>query len=147
MNYAPEFMEDCEFNPENDAKFSIPIKAPTSHNGVKSTTRHETALDMLERIKRFSIRWVQRGHRSGTNTHNVSATVSIRDDEWDAVGEWMWMNRHYYNGLSVTPYDITGSYKQIPFEEIDKETYKDMESRFPSIDFSLLTENEDFTVF
>ena len=147
MNHAPEFMEDCEFNPENDAKFSIPIKAPTSHNGVKSTTRHETALDMLERIKRFSIRWVQRGHRSGTNTHNVSATVSIRDDEWDAVGEWMWMNRHYYNGLSVTPYDITGSYRQIPFEEIDKKTYEDMESKFPSIDFSLLTENEDFTDF
>ena len=34
----------------------------------------------------------------------------------------MWENRDCYNGLSVLPYD-GGSYKQAPFETIDKATY------------------------
>ena len=60
-----------------------------------------------------------KGHRTGENTHNVSATISIKEDEWESVGRWMWENRHCYNGLSVLPFD-GGTYTQAPFEDIDK---------------------------
>ena len=60
-------------------------------------------MDMLERVKKVSTEWVRPGHQKGQNTHNVSATVSIREEEWDEVGQWMWDNRDVYNGLSVLP--------------------------------------------
>ena len=72
----------------------IPVKAPEG-----SILRTETALDTLERVKHFSTKWIKEGHVNGDNTHNVSATISIQQDEWKIVGEWMWENREYYNGL------------------------------------------------
>ena len=78
------------------------------------------------------------------NTHNVSATLSVKEDEWDDVGEWLWMNRHYYNGLSVLPYD-GGSYKQAPFETIDKELYDEMMVNLKKIDLTKVIEEQDDT--
>ena len=142
---APDFIED-DYDNINDAVFSIPVKSPVGEGEFDPITRNESALDILKRVKRFSIRWIQRGHRKGTNTHNVSATINIRDDEWDGVGEWMWMNRHYYNGLSVFPFD-GGGYKQPPHEAIDKERYLEMEHNFPQLDFTSILEDDDFTDF
>ena len=85
-----------------------------------------------------------RGHNRGVNTHNVSATVNIREDEWDDVKNWMWKNRDYYNGLSVLPYD-GGLYKQAPFEVIDKDKYKSMFKLLQSIDLSEVYETMDNT--
>ena len=78
------------------------------------------------------------------NTHNVSATISIKDDEWDDVAEWMWFNRHYYNGLAVLPYD-GGTYKQAPFETITKEQYEEMYGLLEDIDLTKVIESEDNT--
>ena len=49
--------------------------------------------------------WVKAGHRKGANTNNVSATISVKQGEWDLVGEWMWKNKNTFNGLAVLPYD------------------------------------------
>ncbi len=99
---------------------------------------------MLERIKKFSIEWVNPGHIKGENTHNVSATVSLKEDEWKEVGDWMWKNREYYNGLAVLPFD-GGSYKQAPFEEISKSKYYAMEKLLKNIDLKKVKENNDET--
>tara|TARA_R110001592_G_scaffold224032_2_gene479566 strand:- start:14714 stop:16570 length:1857 start_codon:yes stop_codon:yes gene_type:complete len=135
----PELVEDEYFNPTTQAVISIPQKAPKD-----AIIRTESCFDLLERVKRFSIRWVQRGHSKGMNTHNVSATISIKEDEWDAVGEWMWMNRHYYNGLSVLPYD-GGTYIQAPFEDCDAETYNKMVKVLKTVDLTKIVETEDDT--
>jgi len=135
----PELVEDEYFNPEEQAVISIPQKSPDD-----AITRHESVFDLLERVKNFSIRWVRTGHVDGLNSHNVSATISVKDDEWDDVGEWLWMNRHYYNGLSVLPYD-GGTYKQAPFETIDKETYDEMMLALTKIDLTKITEEQDDT--
>ncbi len=139
LNNHPELVEDEYFNPEEQAVISIPQKAPED-----AITRHESVFDLMERVKNFSIRWVRTGHVDGLNTHNVSATLSVKEDEWDDVGEWLWMNRHYYNGLSVLPYD-GGSYKQAPFETIDKETYDEMMINLKKIDLTKVTEEQDDT--
>jgi len=137
--YHPELVEDEIFRPNDMAVISIPQKAPDG-----SVTRHETAIDLLERVKEISTRWVKEGHIDGQNTHNVSATISIKPEEWGIVGEWMWQNRDVYNGLSVLPYD-NGSYKQAPFEDITKEEYEELVSKLTDVDLSKVVEVADNT--
>jgi len=113
----PELLEDEYFRPHDTAVISIPQKAPEG-----STTRHESALQLLKRVSKVAAEWVKPGHRKGQNTHNVSATISIKNAEWQDVGEWMWENRNKYNGLSVLPHS-DHTYKQAPFEDCSKEKY------------------------
>jgi ribonucleoside-triphosphate reductase len=90
------------------------------------------------------LEWIKPGHRSGNNTHNVSATVSLKEDEWDMAGEWMWQNRKNYNGLSVLPFD-NGSYTQAPFEDCTKEVYEELMKSLTSVDLTKVIELEDET--
>ena len=135
----PDLVEDDYHNP-NQAIISIPQKTPAG----TSITREESALEMLERVKRVSVDWVVTGHRRGVNTHNVSATVNIREDEWEDVRNWMWKNRDFYNGLSVLPFD-GGVYKQAPHEPISKKQYETMLELLTEIDLTEVIETEDNT--
>lgn len=135
----PEFVEDDFFKPKTQAVLSIPQKAPDG-----AIFRDESSLDLLERVKKISTEWIVPGHRKGSNTHNVSCTVSIKKDEWDTVGSWMWLNRDYYNGLSVLPYD-DHVYVQAPFEEISKKQYTEMFEKLKEIDLSKIKEDQDDT--
>jgi len=106
--------------------------------------RNETALDLLERVKKFNTEWVKAGHRKGSNTNNVSATVSIKPNEWKEVGEWMWKYNETFNGLSVLPYD-NGSYIQSPFEDISQSTYYRLEKTLSQINLTRIKESTDET--
>ncbi len=158
----PNLVKDHLLIP-NSAVVEIPIKAPAG-----SVIRTETAIDTLERVKKVSQDWIKPGHIHGDNTHNVSATISIdknrmynvditdkdypdvllrhfvKKDEWEVVGEWMWDNKEFYNGLSVLPFD-GGSYSQAPFEDITEEQYNELVGQLTSIDLSLVTEDDDIT--
>jgi ribonucleoside-diphosphate reductase alpha chain len=135
----PELVEDEFFRPHDTAVISIPQKAPEG-----AILRTESAMSLLKRVARVSKEWVKGGHRKGQNTHNVSATVSIREHEWADVGEWMWDNRDIYNGLSVLPYD-GGNYQQAPFEDCSKETYEVMMNSLTKVDLSNVYEADDNT--
>ncbi|QDP63378.1 MAG: putative ribonucleoside-diphosphate reductase subunit alpha [Prokaryotic dsDNA virus sp.] len=135
----PELVEDEFFSPHDTAVISAPQKSPAN-----AITRSETAIDLLERVKKVSSEWVKGGHGKGQNTHNVSATITIKPDEWETVGEWMWENRKHYNGLSVLPYS-EHSYKQAPFEDCDEETYENMLKSLKSVNLELINEEEDNT--
>jgi ribonucleoside-triphosphate reductase (thioredoxin) len=135
----PELIEDEFFRPHDTAVISIPQKAPEG-----AILRDESPFDLLDRIKRVASEWVKPGHRKGSNTHNVSATVSLKQAEWGYAGEWMWNNREHYNGLSVLPYD-GGSYTQAPFEDISKSKYEYMLKSLTDIDLAKVLETEDNT--
>ena len=135
----PELIEDEYFRPHDTAVISVPQKAPAG-----SIMRTESALELLERVKRVHLDWVKPGHRTGNNTHNVSATVSIKENEWGIVGEWMWNNKEHYNGLSVLPYS-DHTYIQAPFEDCTKEKYKEMFKHLTNIDLSNVVEMDDAT--
>jgi ribonucleoside-diphosphate reductase alpha chain len=166
----PELCEDDVLRPTDTVCVRIPVKAPEG-----SIFRTETALDTLERVKKFSTEWVKAGHHSGDNTHNVSATISIDSerhyrsplgefdspsiiasvpcepnelswDEWKAVGAWMWSNREFYNGLSVLP-AFNHTYQQAPFEDITKEEYEKRISTIKSIDLTKVMEIDDNVEF
>jgi len=137
--YHPELVEDEYFRPHDTAVISIPQKAPEG-----AILRTESPFALLDRIKKVHLEWVKPGHRSGNNTHNVSATVSLKADEWELAGEWMWTNRDHYNGLSVLPYD-GGTYIQAPFEDITKDQYEVMLQSLTNIDLSQVIELDDNT--
>ena len=139
VNNHPELVEDEYFRPHDTAVISVPQKAPEG-----SILRTESPFQLLDRIKQIATEWVKPGHRKGSNTHNVSATVSLKAEEWEMAGEWMWTNREYYNGLSVLPYD-GGTYTQAPFEDITKEKYEELMKSLTDVDVSLITEAEDMT--
>ena len=121
------------------AVISVPQKAPEG-----SLLRHESALQLLERVKHFYQNWIKPGHRVGSNTHNISATVSIKEDEWEEVGKWMWENRKFYNGLSVLPYS-EHTYKQAPFEDCTEEQYNELMKSLHNVDLSQVVEFTDNT--
>lgn len=135
----PELITDDVMSAHNTAVIEIPQKAPEG-----AILRNESALNLLERIKHVSQTWIEAGHTKGSNKHNVSATVSIKDDEWKTVRDWMWENRDHYNGLSVLPYD-TGTYTQTPFEDIDEGKYNEMLQHLTKIDLSKISEANDET--
>jgi len=156
----PEMCEDDVLRPTDTLCVRIPIKAPEG-----SIFRTETAIDTLERVKKFATEWVLSGHVKGDNTHNVSATISVDSNrkygeshiidgvitdntvnEWEVVGEWMWNNREFYNGLSVLPYD-NGSYVQPPFEDITEEEYNERIKSLKSLDLTKVTELDDNVEF
>ena len=135
----PELVEDEVFRPHDTAVISIPQKSPEG-----SIVRYESVFQMLERVKKVSQEWVKYGHRNGQNTHNVSATVSIKEEEWDLVGEWMWTNRKFYNGLSVLPYS-NHTYKQAPYEDCSVDTYDTMMKSLTNVDLTKVIELQDNT--
>ena len=139
-NHPELIVEDMD-NPDGMI-IEIPQKAPT---GALTKDQEDTFM-FLERVKNTTVRWVNPGHNNGQNTHNVSATVYINKGDWDEVGEWMWLNRHFYNGLSCFPNDET-SYNQPPFEACSKNRYEEMLKSLKTLDLSQIVETEDDTNF
>ena len=135
----PQLLEDDFFRPHDTAIICVPQKAP-----IGSSLRYESPLQLLDRVKRIQTDWIKPGHRTGSNYHNVSVTVNIKDHEWHAIGEWLWENREIYNGISVLPYD-GGSYKQTPFEDITEDEYNRLSESLHDIDLSKVLEMEDNT--
>ena len=137
--YHPEMLEDDFFKPTLQSIVSVPQRAPEG-----AITRSESAMDLLERIKTINKNWIKPGHRKGANMHNVSATVTIKQDEWPAVGEWLYENKDYFTALSFLPEDL-GTYKQAPFETITEEEFNEAVKSLHEVDLSRVVEISDNT--
>lgn len=121
--------EDDVTNSENIAVFSFPMRSPKG-----AVLRDDmTALEQLELWKTYQIEYTE---------HKPSITVSVKDHEWMAVGAWVWDNFDYVSGVSFLPHS-DHTYRQAPYEDIDKETYELMAKQMPkSIDWSRLSDYE-----
>lgn len=138
--FHPELIEDDIFAPHTQSVVSVPVCAPKG----AITRGSELAIDFLERVKLIHEKWIKPGHNYGENTHNVSATVSIKKNEWDMVGTWLWDNQNHYNGLSFLPEDL-GSYQQTPFESITEEQYNALVQNLHRLDVTKIVEINDNT--
>jgi len=139
IDTVPELIEDCQFKPHLEAVMSFPQKAPEG-----AILRTEPYRDILERVKRFNKEWIVGGHNRGDNMHNVSCTISLKDHQWEACGNWMWQNRQHYTGISVLPYD-GGTYVQAPFEDCDELTFNRLYKHLKAIDLTKVIEEDDNT--
>lgn len=142
MRHHKELLEDSLEKPDSEVIVAVPVAAPEG-----AITRHnETAMTLLERVKRLHIEWVTPGHVSGDNQHNVSCTANVKNDEWNEVGDWMWENREHYAGIACFPfYDSDTVYPQAPFESITQEKYLEMCNELRMIDLTQVMEEVDTT--
>jgi ribonucleoside-triphosphate reductase (thioredoxin) len=95
----------------------------------------ETAIEQCERYLMVVNSWLSK------RGHNQSATIYVRDGEWDAVGRWVYDNFDQITGLSFLPHD-GGKYKLAPYEEITREEYKVLMEAMPDVDFTQLSAYE-----
>jgi len=140
MKAAPGLVEQ-DVNVPHQVVLSFPQAAPS---GAK--VRSEHMLELLERVKDVSVRWVAPGHRDGINQHNVSCTISVMDNQWKLLTRWMWDNRETYNGISVLPYFGAAAYPQLPFEDITEEQYNAMLPLLELVDISKVFETDGSSV-
>lgn len=134
MRAAPGLVEQDVTDPKQ-VVLSFPQKAPAG-----AVMRDEPMLDLLERVKHISNNWVAAGHVRGDNKNNVSCTISVKDDEWAQLTDWMWTNRDCYSGISVMPYFGAEAYPQLPFEDITEAQYLAMLPLLQGIDISQVFE-------
>ena len=109
----------------------FPIKAPEGC----MTRDDEDALMQMERYLGIMRSWCS------VKGHNQSATIYVRDGEWEKVGQWLWDNFDEVVGLSFLPYD-GGAYRLAPYVEITEEEYLKAIEEQPRIDFSKLVDFE-----
>lgn len=131
---VPELIEPCKEKPHLQSVLSIPQRSPQG-----AVVRTEHPLELLKRVRLYNQLWVKEGHVYGDNNNNVSCTISLKDDEWDSVGEWMWEQRHTYNGISVLPYN-GGTYSQAPFEDCTEQDYNELVKLVHDIDLRQVIE-------
>ena len=95
------------------------------------------AIEQLEYWKKVKLNFTE---------HNPSVTISVGDDEWLKVADWLYENWDILGGLSFLP-RAEHIYALAPYEEIDEKTYKERLKNFPKIDFAqiLLYEKDDET--
>ena len=122
--------EYCDKNKEKTVIFSFPIVSPGTRTG-----KNKTAIEQLELYKKFYEHWCE---------HNVSVTITVKDEEWLGVGDWVYQNWESIGGVSFLPYS-DHVYVQPPYEACSQETYERLRQSLPSIDFSMLHESEDGT--
>jgi len=135
----PEIIEDDFFKPKTQAIIAVPQKAPEG-----ARTRNETALELLSRVEAVYSQWIVPGHRKGQNKNNVSATITVKPNEWEEVGEWMWKNKDKFTALSVLPHS-DHTYVQAPFEDCTNDTYIEKMKHLHTIDLSKVNEEVDNT--
>ena len=115
--------------------FSFPMQSPP-----ESITRHNmSALEHLAVWKRFALNWCE---------HQPSITVSVRENEWVAVGAWVYENFNILSGASFLPHaDDDHSYELAPYEDCTAKEYKALEKTMPThIDWDSIKEEEDQTI-
>lgn len=136
MKVAPALVEQ-DAMVAHQVVLSFPQKAPEG-----ACVRTESMFDLLERVKHVSLDWVATGHETGSNRHNVSCTISVKEDEWKGLTEWMWENQDHYNGISVLPYYGSEAYPQLPFEDCTKEVYESMLPHLEAINIDEVFEKD-----
>lgn len=111
----------------------FPVKAPRG-SIVKNDL---SAIEQLEYWKMV---------KESFTEHNPSVTISVGDNEWIGVADWLYAHWDILGGLSFLPRD-NHVYQLAPYEEITEARYNELVSNFPEVDFSqiLLYEHNDET--
>ncbi len=115
--------------PDSVTVFSFPMKSPEG-----AVCRYDmSAIEQLELWLKIADNYCE---------HKPSVTISVKEHEWLEVGAWCWEHFDSLSGISFLPFS-DHSYKQAPYQDIDKEEYKLLSKDMPpSIDWFQLQEYE-----
>jgi ribonucleoside-diphosphate reductase alpha chain len=110
-------VEDDVMKPNDTYVFSFPVKAPEG-----AILRNDlTAIEHLNTWLVYQRAWCE---------HKPSITVSVKEDEWMAVGAWVYEHFDEVSGISFLPHS-DHTYKQAPYQETTEEEYNELLSRMP----------------
>ena len=124
------FYPEVGQSPENATTYVLefPVKAPTG-----SIFKDDLiAIEQLEHWKIVKTKYTE---------HNPSVTISVGDDEWIAVADWLYKNWDIIGGLSFLPRD-NHVYQLAPYEPIDEKRYYELAKRLAHLDFSKIISYE-----
>jgi ribonucleoside-triphosphate reductase len=129
--YSPEVGQSLET--ANTYVLEFPVRAP--HGSIFKDD--QTAIEQLEYWKMVKTNFTE---------HNPSVTVSVGDDEWISVANWVYKNWEIVGGLSFLPRD-NHVYQLAPYEAINEARYNELVEKVKHIDFSriLAYEKTDVT--
>lgn len=110
--------EPCVMKPDTTTVFFFPQKSPEG-----AVTRDQiTAVDHLKLWDVYNSAWAE---------HQVSITVSVKEDEWLRAGAWVYDNFDTLSGVSFLPMD-GGTYRQAPYQECSRSEYEAALARMPT---------------
>ncbi len=129
--YYPEVGQSM--SSANTFVFEFPVKAP--ENAVIRTD-----LDAIRQLEHWKM------VKENYTEHNPSVTISVADDEWVKVANWLYEHWEMIGGLSFLPKN-DHAYLLAPYEEITEERYNEMLAKLPEMDFSeiIVYEQQDST--
>jgi ribonucleoside-triphosphate reductase (thioredoxin) len=121
--------EPCVMKPDTTTVFSFPQKSPEG-----AITRNDmTAIEQLELWLIYQRHWCE---------HKPSVTITVRDHEWLAVGDWVYKNFNEVSGVSFLPHS-DHTYQQAPYQDCTKEEYEEALANMPtSLNWDLLKDYE-----
>ncbi len=120
--YYPEVGQTMEN--ANTYVLEFPVKAPKGAIFKNDLS----AIDQLEHWRDVKVNYTE---------HNPSVTISIGEDEWIEVANWVYENWDIVGGLSFLPRS-DHAYRLAPYEEIGKDVYEKMYEKVKDIDYSKL---------
>jgi len=124
LPYYPEVGQSMESATTYVLEF--PVNAPD-----KSTTVFRNDLSALEQLGYWKM------VKENYTEHNPSVTISVGDDEWIRVANWLYENWEILGGLSFLPREEKDHvYAMAPYQTITKERFKEISASFPDLDFS-----------
>lgn len=139
----------CVRKPDGKWVIEFPVEAPEG-----AVLKEDlTAIQFLEMVKSTQQNWVMPGtarpESSPGLNHNVSNTVQVKPDEWDAVADYLWENREFFTGVSLLPNTGDKDFAFAPNEaivtEADEARWNQLLAHYKPVDYTLLIEEEDAT--
>ena len=121
--------------PKHTTVFSFPMESPKG-----AICRQDmSAVEQLELWSTYQKHWCE---------HKPSITVSVKENEWMGVGNWVWDNFDTISGISFLPFS-DHTYRQAPYQDCTEEEFKGLFKKIPqNVDWSELSkyEQQDYTV-
>jgi ribonucleoside-diphosphate reductase alpha chain len=110
-------VEDDVTKPEHTYVFSFPQKSP-EHAVFR---KDMSAIEQLELWLTYQRHWCE---------HKPSVTISVKEEEWPAVGAWVYDHFDEMSGVSFLPFS-DHVYRQAPYQDCTKEEYEALLAKMP----------------
>jgi len=144
----PHMVEESVYDPHGRTEvITFPVEGPEFgiyRDDVDAVTH-------LDYIRTVQVNWVQAGRRHEDHSpglhHNVSCTVTVRPDEWDAVADRIWEHRDSFTGIALLQDAGDKAYVQAPREAVatSEDIKRWNQLRYNPVRYTDLSEDEDIT--
>ncbi len=143
----PHMTEASVYRPETDDVITFPVEAAPN-----AILREEIgAVEFLQFVQLVQQHWVLAGEAPATRSpglhHNVSNTCTVKQEEWNAIGDFIWQHRANFTGVALLGHDGDKRYAQAPREAVitDDDATRWNRLKYVQVDYTALREASDET--